>query len=281
MTYSPHQETEDFEQHSEGQLEHLAAAEELPPRFMVRLPQRRPYVVYTILGVTIFVYLLQMATSQGFLDLAGWRCPHFYSLDLPVCYGLKINEFILTGQYWRLLAPILLHASLLHIGFNMYALYVLGPNLESHFGHWQFLALYVVSGFAGFVASFLLTAAPSLGASTAIFGLLAAQAVFIYRNQHIFGARARIVLRNILNIAVINFIIGLSPGIDNWGHFGGLLGGALFAWIAAPDYRVVGEGPEFTLSDQNGEYRALLAAVVTASLFAFLTATFILSRVLR
>ena len=158
----------------------------------------------------------------------------------------------------------------------MYALNVLGPELERHFGHWQFLLLYLTSGFAGFVASFLLTPSPALGASTAIFGLLAAQGVFIYRNQHIFGPRAKAVLRNLITLAVINLMIGLSPGIDNWGHVGGLFGGLLFTWIAAPDYRVAGDGPEYELENQKTESATVLAALITTALFAILAAVPIL-----
>lgn len=245
-------------------------AEELPQRFLVRLPGGKPYVVWGLLVITISVYLLQMASTQGLVDLGAWSCPYFFSPDLPVCYGLKVNEFIIGGQFWRLLSPILLHGSLLHIGFNMYALYILGPDLERHFGHLPFLGLYLTSGFAGFVVSFILTDAASLGASTAIFGLLGAQGVLIYRNRHIFGRRAQVALRSLINIAVINFLIGLSPGIDNWGHFGGMLGGLLFSGIAAPYYAVRGEAPEFDLEDQQPYGRALLAALATALLFAVL-----------
>jgi rhomboid protease GluP len=244
---------------------------DLPERFIVKMPTAKPIATYAILGLTIAVFLLQLLSEQGLLFFGN--CPYFFSPDVAACYGLKINEFIVQGQYWRLLAPILLHGSLLHIGFNMYALNILGPELERHFGHWPFLALYLASGFAGFVMSFLLTSAPSLGASTAIFGLLAAQGVFIYRNQHIFGSRGRIALRSILNIAVINFAIGLSPGIDNWGHFGGLLGGLLFSWLATPVYQIGGDGPEFDLINQRDIGSALQAFVLTALVFAALAIT--------
>lgn len=243
-----------------------------PQRMRVRLPQRTPYVAYFILFITIGVYALQMLTQQGLLDVGLGLCPYFFSPDLPACYGLKVNDFILTGQYWRLITPVLLHGSLLHVGFNMYALYALGPELERHLGHWQFFLLYLSTGFAGTVASFLLTDAPSLGASTAIFGLLAAQGVFIYRNQRVFGPRARLVLRNLINIALINFFIGLSPGIDNWGHFGGFVGGVLFTWLAAPDYRIVGEEPEYSLENKRSNNAAAWAAMITIGVFILLAA---------
>ena len=247
---------------------------DMPERFMVKMPTRRPIVTYAILALTVAVFFVQLLSDQGLLFFGN--CPYFFSPDIAACYGLKINEFIIRGQYWRLLSPILLHGSLLHIGFNMYALNILGPELERHFGHRSFLALYIASGFAGFVLSFLLTASPSLGASTAIFGLLAAQGIFIYRNQHIFGTRGRMALRSILNIAVINFAIGLSPGIDNWGHLGGLLGGLMFSWLATPIYKVGGEGPEFELINHRALGSSLQAFVLVVLIFSAFALTAIL-----
>ena len=235
-------------------------------RVAVRLPTRQPLVTYLILGITILIYLLQMGSQY----LLGY--------DLPAAMGMKINEQIVTGELWRLFTPMLLHGSILHIGFNMYALYILGRELERHFGHWQFLALYVASGFAGVVVSFVLTAAPSLGASTAIFGLLGAQGVFAYKNQKVFGARARRALSSIINIALVNFLIGLSPMIDNWGHFGGLVGGVLVAWFGGPEYRLEGEVPNLSLENQHDDRALLLAVLGTGLLFGLLTAGIILVR---
>ncbi|MCL5428947.1 MAG: rhomboid family intramembrane serine protease [Chloroflexi bacterium] len=240
-----------------------------PQRMAVRLPQRQPFVVYLLLGLTIFVFLLQMLTESGRFG----RCPFFNETDLPACYGLKVNELILDGQWWRLITPVFLHASLLHIGFNMYALYVLGPELERHFGHLPFLALYLLSGFAGVVLSFLLTQSPSLGASTAIFGLLAAQGVFVYLNQKLFGRRAQAILRSIINIAIINLLIGLTPGIDNWGHVGGLFGGGLFALLAVPVYRIEGDELEFHLVNRRPQNRIWIASLVVAIIFGGMAIT--------
>lgn len=231
----------------------------LPQPIRIRHPQRLPVITYTIMGLTILVYMLQLGTQT----LLGY--------DLVAGFGLKINEAIVAGQFWRLITPILLHGSFLHIGFNMYALYVLGPTLERYFGHWQFLLLYLVSGFSGVVASFAFTESPSLGASTAVFGLLAAQGVFAYQNQNVFGDRARHALRNIVNIAVINFIIGLSPGIDNWGHFGGLVGGLMMTWIGGPVMRLEGISPNYQLVNSRSESRTLLATALTVFVFGLIT----------
>jgi rhomboid protease GluP len=188
--------------------------------------QWKPVATYTLMGITIAIYLLQMLSQ--FTTGGG---------DYPAAIGMKVNNLIIQGQFWRLITPLFLHASLLHIGFNMYALYVLGVGLERFYGRGRYLALYFLSGFAGNVASFIFSASPSLGASTAIFGLLGAEGVLFYHNREIFGAMAQRSLINVIMIAAINLVIGLSPGIDNWGHMGGLVGGIIFAWIAGPRYQ--------------------------------------------
>ncbi len=213
---------------------------------------RRLYVANALIGLTVVVFLLQLS---GFLDPRLW---------------LKDNAAIMAGEWWRLITPMLLHANLLHIGFNMYALSILGPELEVTYGNAGFLALYLVSGFTGNVASFLMTDSPSLGASTAIFGLLAAQGIFYYRNRRVLGPGAQRAVRGIVQVAVINLIIGLTPGIDNWGHVGGLMGGALVAWFGGPLYRVEGVMPEFVLINQRNSLQTALAALATAGLFALL-----------
>lgn len=216
---------------------------------------KKPVVTYALLAITIGVYVLQFATQQNM------------GIDVPAAYGAKINRAIMAGEWWRLITPMFLHGSIFHLGFNMYALYILGPQLERFYGAGRFLLLYFLGGFAGNVMSFLMTPAPSLGSSTAIFGLLSAYGVFIYMNKGMFGDRSQAALRNIIMIAVINFIIGLSPGIDNWGHLGGFVAGAIFAWIGGPMLAIKGYGFGRELVDMRDNSRVLLATAADAVLF--------------
>jgi rhomboid protease GluP len=147
-------------------------------------------------------------------------------------------------------------------------LMMFGPSLERYYGRGRYLALYLVSGFAGNVASFLFSINPSLGSSTAIFGLLGAEAVFLFRNREMFGANAQRALINLITIALINLVIGLSPGIDNWGHIGGLVGGTLFAWFGGPILKVDGIYPELSVVDSRSSSEALLAGVGVVLVFA-------------
>ncbi|MCW5877559.1 MAG: rhomboid family intramembrane serine protease [Anaerolineales bacterium] len=228
---------------------------------------QRPWVVYALLAVTILVFLLQLGTQDPRLAINGMACG-----NLPTCIGVKINQLILEGQWWRLITPILLHGSVLHLGFNMYALYVLGPEVEHHYGHLTFLVLYLLSGFSGVVLSFMFTVQPSLGASSSIFGMLAAHAVFVFRNRNIFGAQGQAVMRSILNVALINLLISLTPGVDGWGHLGGAIGGGLFAGLAAPLYKIEKDENGYFLANQTSAGYVWLASAVVLLLFAGLAA---------
>jgi len=186
---------------------------------------RRSSTLYLII-ITVILYGLQNVSRI------------FFGNDLLLYFGAKINAFIFTGQFWRFFTPVFLHGSLLHIGFNMYALYSIGPSLERRYGTRSFLLLYFFGGIFGNIFSFLFSENISLGSSTAIFGLIAAQAVYIYKNRVLLGSAANLLLRNVLMVIAINLVLGLSPGIDNWGHLGGLLGGFLYAWFAGPSYGI-------------------------------------------
>jgi rhomboid protease GluP len=234
-----------------------------PQSVAVKMPDTKPVLAYTIMGITILVYLLQMASQ------------YLIGSDIPMIWGMKSNDVIVQGQYWRLITPVLLHGSILHLVFNMYALNIFGPNLEKNMGHWRFLALYLIGGLGGNVASFILSTSPSLGSSTAIFGLLGAEGVFLYQNKKLFGRTAQRALVNIITVAVINLVIGMSPGIDNWGHVGGLLGGVAFSWFAGPILHVEGVFPSLKLVDGRETGDGWRAGIVVSLLFIALAAVII------
>lgn len=227
----------------------------------LNLPAKKPIVTNVILVVTVLVYLVQMATQ----NLLG--------ADLPFVYLAKINSLILSGEIWRLFTPAFVHGSILHIGFNMYALYIFGRNLEYQYGNGRFALLYWLAAFAGNVASFVMSPNPSIGASTAIFGLVAAEGVFIFRNRRFFGNRARPILMNIVLILAVNLILGLSPGIDNWGHLGGLLGGLVFAWTAGPVWAMQIDVQGYRLEDEQSPSKMILGTLVILISFGVLAAT--------
>jgi rhomboid protease GluP len=152
----------------------------------------------------------------------------------------------------------------------------MGPVIERSYGWRRFLALYLLAGVFGNVLSFLFTAEPSLGASTSIFGLIAAQAIYVYRNRIFFGRAAQPMLINIAIIIFINLAIGLIPGIDYWGHVGGLIGGLIFAWLAGPVYETIEAPFGAALVEKKGMQlsrvvlsESILIALITSTKFFF------------
>ena len=227
-----------------------------PPQSIdVAVPNVKPYATFSILAVTTLIYLLQLAGQ------------YLLKTDLVAQIGIKVDSLIRAGQLWRLVTPVFLHASILHIAFNMYALYIFGRGTEARYGHGRFLLLYFLSAYAGNVLSFILTVNPSLGASTAIFGLIAAEGVFIIQNRKLLGNRVNRSLMNLLYIAGVNLLIGFTTtGVDNWGHIGGLLGGGIFAWFGGPRWKLEGFYPSVRLVDER-EGHGALAGTVSVLLF--------------
>ena len=237
-----------------SQSEYPQTPPPIPPRVMRRPATNPPYVTYFMIASSVLVYIGQMLTQTP------------GGSDLLINLGAKVNSAIIAGQYWRLITPMWLHGSLLHIAFNMYALFIFGANLERAYGHGRFLLLYLLSGFAGNVISFMMSPTPSIGSSTAIFGLIAAQGVFLYQNRRLIR-NAQGMLINTLTIAGINLVLGLSPGIDNWGHMGGLIGGLAFAWSAGPLWDVQTDGVGLRLVNQRSRQRVMLVAIGVAVIF--------------
>ncbi len=230
-----------------------------PPLRQVHLPCRAdlPRITYGLLGITLFVYVLQQISVL----IWGYALP---GVDWLEFFGARWNAPILQGQLWRFFTPLLLHSSLLHIGFNMYALISFGSFLELPLGHRRFLLLYLLSGLSGNALSFLLSESYSIGASPALFGLIAAEGMFFFRNRAFLGSYARQAMGNTLFILVINLLLGLSPYIDKWGHLGGLLGGLIFAWFATPRYKVIVDAPsDLVLEDHSRPWDEVLGAALT------------------
>lgn len=177
-----------------------------------------PHITYAILGINIAVWLIMSLVGLLF----GWN------INARLLYfGAKENSLIVRGQYWRLITAMFLHIDILHLFFNSYALYIYGPAVEKLFGKIKFLLIYLLSGLVGSILSYAFSPNPAAGASGAIFGLMGALLYFRKRKRRLFQ---RIFGPGLILIIGINLFYGfVQPGIDNWGHIGGLIGGYLVA----------------------------------------------------
>jgi membrane associated rhomboid family serine protease len=175
----------------------------------------QPTVTYIIIGICV---LLFFGAGGSFGGGGGNRVFRDFALWGPL---------VAEGEYWRLVTSGFMHSGILHLGFNMYILYWLGTQMEPSLGHLRFAALYFASLLSGSFGVMLLDpTAVTVGASGAVFGLMAAAFVM----QHARGInpmQSGLGMLILLNLG-ITFLV---PNISIGGHLGGLIGGAIAAFL--------------------------------------------------
>ncbi len=172
-----------------------------------------PMITYWLIAVNVILYVIPILFGQ-YNDLIN-----NYSV-----WGPAIRE----GQYYRLLTGIFLHGGILHLLFNCYALYVIGSQVENFLGRIKFAIIYLVAGISGALFSVIFGGNfASIGASGAIFGLMGALVYFGYHYRVYLGT---VIKSQIIPLIVLNLLLGFCmPGIDNFAHIGGLIGGTLMS----------------------------------------------------
>jgi rhomboid protease GluP len=184
--------------------------------------ERAPIASYAILGVSVVVSFLALQPEGS--DL----------LRL-----LELDKGLGNGEWWRLLSPVLVHGSLLHLAFNMYFLYLVGPLVEQLYGSARFLLLYVLTAATASLASFLLGPGPSVGASGALFGLCGVLLIGRALHRPVLRGQQRALMSQIGFLVVINLALGFGlntfgGNVDNFAHLGGLLGGLWLGLLIPP-----------------------------------------------
>jgi membrane associated rhomboid family serine protease len=182
-----------------------------------------PYVTYAIIAITAIVSLFVLYGPSPMSDDLG----NLLILD---------KHAVQDGEYWRLLTVTLLHGGLLHLGFNMYALYIIGPLAEALYGRATYIAIYLLAALGGSIASYLFFATPAVGASGAIFGLFGLVFVSVFVHKPALARQARALTSQIGILIVVNLVIGFAPGtnIDYMAHIGGLIVGAWLGFVIPP-----------------------------------------------
>ena len=155
-------------------------------------------------------------------------------------WGANYGPLTLSGQWWRLLTACFLHIGLLHIGFNMYVLYQVGPFTERLFGGLRYVAVYLIAGISGNVLGLVLhPTVVSAGASGAIFGVYGGLLAFLLRERAALRPEAvRAVGQSALIFIGFNLVYGLAtPHTDLSAHIGGLFAGFLAGFLLARPLR--------------------------------------------
>jgi rhomboid protease GluP len=180
------------------------------------------WVVKAILAVNILYYAVSLL-----LGMKGLLSPSQGSLMMLGATGTIPIDYY--GRGWTLLTASYLHGGIIHLLFNLTALYQIGPWAANEYGASRMFVIYTLGGAAGFLLSYVAGIPFTIGASAAICGLVGA---LIYYGKSRGGAYGNAVYQQLIGWVISIFIFGLLfPGINNWGHGGGLIGGALLGML--------------------------------------------------
>jgi membrane associated rhomboid family serine protease len=185
------------------------------------------FVSLTLIAINVLVFVMVAATGGS----DGWLLPQLALIPTGALYLVngrpEFVEGIADGAVWQLVTSMFTHVEIWHIGFNMLALYVLGPHLEAVLGRARFIALYLMSGLVGSATVYWLASESSVtvGASGSLFGLMAALLVV--------AVKGRGDVQGLLTLVAINVAITIfGRGFISWqGHLGGFVGGLLLALV--------------------------------------------------
>ncbi len=189
-------------------------------------------LIKIIIYINIGMYILSLLASSHGVSLSSnpfrFLSPDNRSLIILGATGtIPIIQF---HNWWSLIAANYLHGGLMHILFNMIALWEIGPLAVNEYGSYRTFAIYTIGGVGGFFLSFLAGVGLTIGASAAICGLLGA---ILYYGKSRGGTYGRRVFRQVGGWAIAIFVFGLLiPGINNWGHGGGMAAGAMLGYLS-------------------------------------------------
>jgi rhomboid protease GluP len=181
----------------------------------------RYFVTPTLIGLNVAILALMALLGVPLFN------PTWNQL---LAWGANYGPATLSSQWWRLLSSTFVHGGLIHLAFNMQCLWQLGRLTERLYGNWAFLALYILSGLGGSVASLWWNPNTlSVGASGAIFGVAGGLVAFLYLSKlPMPRAATQSILTSTMIFVGYNLLFGFaSSGIDNAAHIGGLVTGAL------------------------------------------------------
>lgn len=246
-------------------------------RAVLHIRTVRPYITYGLIAVNVIIFMF------GFFDPSR-------EIQMFLSGANNRDLVLLEGELYRLFSSMFLHASLPHVVFNMFSLYIIGSNLEAIYGHVRFTIIYLLGGLTGALLSTLLSDVYSVGASGAVFAVFGGQIVFLYRHRKLLGRAGQAQMRQMILIAAMNFAVGLASSlspqgvsIDNWAHIGGFVGGLILAGYIGSHYLLeryhTGAANEFMAVDINPlKARVQSVMVYTSSLLSILIVAMFLAR---
>ncbi|KAL2652059.1 hypothetical protein R1flu_020187 [Riccia fluitans] len=180
-----------------------------------------------LVAVNVAVYLFGLASPHEAFGITD--------SSLPFVYGAKVNELIVAGQWWRLITPMFLHASILHVGLGSWALLSFGPAVESAYGTFGFAMIYFLGGIFGNLTSFFHTNEWTVGGTGPIYALVGTWLVYLLKNRDTIGKEiADDMIRKVIILSALNVALWNSLPVDDWTHLGAIAIGLFFGLLASP-----------------------------------------------
>lgn len=206
-----------------------------------------PFVTYGLIAICVLMFIgpqKGLSGGLGFGSSISQRSVNDFAL---------VGFEVANGDWWRMVTSMFLHGSIIHIGFNMYALWIFGPAIERRYGPLRYLGLYFAAGLWGSAGALILSPnGYTLGASGAIFGLLGAFVAIsrVQGSRDLGGVGALIGINLVFTFAI--------PGISIGGHLGGLLGGV----VCGTAYELIARRTRGTATQVGGLLVALGMAAI-------------------
>jgi len=217
---------------------HVGGHDEQPDDAQVvelEIDQRQHKPIFTVLCVIACTVMFLVSLSKNGWRVAPLSVNPMLGPDSSVLasLGAKISWRIVdNGEWWRLIAPMFLHAGLFHLLVNMLMLWRLGANLEAAFGPVRVFSIYFLSGcFGVMMSAIFLPAVMGVGASGAIYGLVGALFGDYYHNHQYIRDGKHCYLLQLIFSSLLGLVVGLFPLLDNFGHMGGLICGILSSLV--------------------------------------------------
>ena len=202
---------------------------------LARIMEQPVVVTWWLLVSNVVIWLVGLVYGWSHIvETLGLSSAYLKYEQMTLYTGMKVNRLLEAGQWWRLFSSQFVHLDVMHIVFNGYGLYVLGPILERFYGRKRFFVLYLASGTIAGFASYLFTDIPSGGASGAIYGLVGGLLIFGWKYRDSLPDRlSRAFTVGLLPWVGLSLAVGFVDWIpmDNAAHLGGLFAGAAIAVV--------------------------------------------------
>lgn len=179
--------------------------------------------VFTLIAINVIVFIVTILPSIG---------------DIIFNAGMHVNGFVTAGEYWRVVTSTFLHAGFVHLLFNMFSLFLFGPELERIAGKARFLTIYFVGGITGNIVTLLTqySTYATVGASGAVFGIFGAYLAILARHHRYTPQLKQVILPIVIISVVLTFF---QSGVNAAGHIGGLIGGFICGLVFFTPNRIL------------------------------------------